>query len=385
MLSEVDHQLVLGREHTGVERQRRHTLVHTLAHQVVLRGDELVELHDRGRVEVGAGDDLRGEHELHHERGEVRALGKQAGDDCTCAGDVDEHVGERSAPVVRVDVELAQTRQRWHGMARCIAGAVVALDCDPAVVAAQVDHPSGAVERDHGHQFRVHAGAVQALLVVLDDDLPVGGDVADAGVRDVQRTHVEALEREEVGAMGAQPLVERRRLFGQADEHEAMPLPNVVRPQRQARLVDIGVVEVRGGDQASVERVRPCVVGAHQRTLTAVVVLVAQPGAAVAAHVGQCMQRAIEIAREQHALAGKLDHGSIARLQAITTGREHPASVEDACTLDLVDLVGEVVVSCECASVVGQTVRHQRALPCFLASTVVRTPMNPERPISEVG
>ena len=39
-----------------------------------------------------------------------------------------------------------------------------------------VDDVAGAVERDQFDELGVHDGAVQALGVVLDDDLPVGGD-----------------------------------------------------------------------------------------------------------------------------------------------------------------------------------------------------------------
>lgn len=146
------------------------------------------------------------------------------------------------------------------------------------------------------------------------------------------------------------------------------PLVHVVAPQWQRRLVHLAVVEVRGGDQPAVERVRPRVVRAHQRALAGVGVLIAEPGAAMAADVGERVQRPSRARAEQHALAGQLDDGAVARLQPIGAGGEHPAAVEDALALQLVHLVGEVVEpACGCRAAVPC---DESALPCSPCATL---------------
>ena len=74
----------------------------------------------------------------------------------------------------------------------------------------------------------------------------------------------EACKRRHLAGVSLQPLVERHGVGGQADEDEAIPLAQVVLPQRQGALVHVGVVEVRGGDELAVERIGPGVVRAHQ-------------------------------------------------------------------------------------------------------------------------
>ena len=165
--------------------------------------------------------------------------------------------------------------------------------------------------------------------------------------------------------MQRHPLVEHRGLFRGADKQEALPVANVVRPQRKLGPVDIAVIEVRRGDQPAVERVRPGVVGAHQRALPAVAVLIAQARAAMAADVGKRMELAVEIARQQHTFACEIDDGAIAALQPVGAGCEHPAAVEDALALQCVDLVRDVVGGGERAGVVRQVVRHDRCPSLF--------------------
>ena len=189
----------------------------------------------------------------------------------------------------------------------------------------------------------MHPSAVQALLVVLDDDLPVGRDLGNGAHADAQVGQTEALEPDELLAVLYDPGLERRGFLGQADEHEALPHVRRHRPQRQRVLVDVVVAEVRCGDESAVECVRPRVVRAHERALRAVAALVAQARATMAADVGERVEDAVEVAGDQDALAGDVDHRAIASGQRVGAHRHEPPTVEEPLSLDLVDRVGCVV------------------------------------------
>jgi hypothetical protein len=138
-------------------------------------------------------------------------------------------------------------------------------DGHAAVVPVRLEHPALA-ERGHDRdQFGVRRRAVQALVVVLDQDPPVGLHVVRGHMADAQLVEVEAGERERPVVLAAQPLLERHRIGIEVHEHEPLPGLDRHRPQAQRVAVDLVLGNIRGADQAAVERVRPGVVRALDR------------------------------------------------------------------------------------------------------------------------
>ena len=114
-----------------------------------------------------------------------------------------------------------------------------------------------------------------ALVVVLADDLPVGGDL----VRVPGPAH-EPLGgvRPDQGVQGAQVLGERGRRPGRVDEHPPVPHLGRQLDQAVAGLVErLDPLEARRHDHLPGEVVRPRVVRAGQRALG--------PGAALGQHL----------------------------------------------------------------------------------------------------
>ena len=158
---------------------------------------------------------------------------------------------------------------------------------------------------------------MQTLLVVLEQDLPVGLHHRGGAHRYCQVAEVEAFEGFEFAAVGLHPRVERWRRGSEAHEHEPVPFMGVNAPQAQLGFGYLVVAEVWGGDEGSVECVCPRVVGAHDRTLAAGAVGFAQPCAAVAAHIGVGVDGAVEGSCDQHAFAGDIDHPAVTGLERV--------------------------------------------------------------------
>jgi hypothetical protein len=184
-------------------------------------------------------------------------------------------------------------------------------------------------------ELRVHARAVQALGVVLDDRLPVRGDVVvDPGAPPQLRV-----------AVGVQVLGERADVFGQrrgrardvAEQQAAEPLGAHWAQAVAAGVELLELLSVRGVAQAAVEAVGPRVV----RTLEAADGALArgdEPGAAVAADVVEAA--ALE---EQQALAG--DPGGEEAAAAGDRARvadAHPAAEEQVLGLPRGDVLVDV-------------------------------------------
>src|SRR5216117_629818 len=117
--------------------------------------------------------------------------------------------------------------------------------------------------------------------------------------------------------------------------------------QRVVSLVEARhLVHVGRADQLPVDRVGPCVVGALDRLGEAAARLLAQSGAAVAAHVVERAQGAVPTAHDDHALARDgAEHvlAGIGDFGGATLA--HPALGEDALLLFRVDLGRRVVVA----------------------------------------
>ncbi len=189
--------------------------------------------------------------------------------------------------------------------------------------------------------------AVQAFVVVLDDDLPVGSDVIGDPSTEAQLTHSVPVEIGDRLVAVAQPLVERPWLVGQAHEQETRVLPHPDAVQRVVRALELLVlVDVRRGEQAAVEVVRPCVVRALERLaeMAARGLVVEQLRAAVGAHVVEGAQLAVAVAHDEDRLADDVADEVVARPgDLLASADAHPAAEEQALALLLVDLGGRVV------------------------------------------
>ena len=200
------------------------------------------------------------------------------------------------------------------------------------------------VGRDDVHQLGVDRRAVQALVVVLLHDLPVGLDVDRRDVPDAQLTETDAGQPEGVVLLVGEVLEQRPGLLArEVDEDEALPLVDVDRPEPGVLTVDLVGLDHRGAAQRSVERVVPRVVGAAQGAAHLSLLVVAQPGPAVAAHVVEPADQVVPATDQQDALAGDLEAQPGPRLgQAFGPADVDPVAVEDALPVDQVALVGVV-------------------------------------------
>src|SRR5439155_22683762 len=119
------------------------------------------------------------------------------------------------------------------------------------------------------------------------------------------------------------------------------------RVQRIVPLVEArDLVHMRRADQRAVERVGPGVVGALYRFGQAAALAVAQPGAAVAAHVVEGAHGAILPAHQDDALPrDRADHIIPGRAQLGGAPDTHPALCEDSLLLLGVDPGVQVVAA----------------------------------------
>src|SRR6185437_3137589 len=146
--------------------------------------------------------------------------------------------------------------------------------------------------------------------------------------------------------VGREPLLERPQVLGErrrrgreAREHEARGDADRQRPQAVGVLVEAGEAGLLGdGQQASVEAVRPAVVGAAHR-LAAVAVAVEDAGGAVTAHVREGAELAVLAADDGDRLAGDRHREVVAGLaQLARVAHQEPVAGEDLAPLGLVQL-----------------------------------------------
>src|SRR5262245_18750105 len=170
------------------EGARAHSLLHTLAHHVVLVRDKLRELDGFGGVEPRRLDDLGPEPVVRDDRGVVGPARKHARRDHDRPGQVDEHVREDARAVHRVRLLLGQA---WHdGKRRRPRGGVTgALHRDAPVVTTLLEDEALAEGRRDGDELRVDGRTVEALVVVLDEDLPISPQLCHGSARSAQLVH----------------------------------------------------------------------------------------------------------------------------------------------------------------------------------------------------
>ena len=104
---------------------------------------------------------------------------------------------------------------------------------------------------------------MQALVVVLDDDLPVGLDLVDDAPADAQLVQAVALEAVIVSMPSPQLVEERSRGVAEVDEQEPAVGLDGDRVEREvAALEALVLVDVGRADEPAVEVERPGVVRA---------------------------------------------------------------------------------------------------------------------------
>ena len=189
---------------------------------------------------------------------------------------------------------------------------------------------------------------MEALVVVLDDDLPVGRDLVAQPDADAQL--VDAVAVEDRDALG--PLLERRheRLgrVGEVDEHEPGVRPDRDLVERVRLALELLVlVDVGRPDEPPVEVERPGVVRALEglADMTAQLAgLVEQLGPAVGAHVVERAWLAALVPGHDHRLAGDVADEEVAGVRELLVAADADPAVEpDPLALVGVDRVARVV------------------------------------------
>ena len=315
-----------------------HPLLRQLAHVPVLLVDHVPEVDRVGRVEVVARDRAALEEPLAGDVGLARRARPQGVEHHVVGMQRDERVREQGEVENRLGVLVRETLDR-RAVAAVGMGAVLHRHrrgvlaqghraAAPGPLAGNIVAAHVVAERV---QLRVHAGAVQALVVVLGDPLPVRHHlvVALAGALELgEPVAVEVLDQV------ADVLVGVRRLAGEVDQHQAADDGEPHPEQAVAGEVEVlDLVHVRGGPQLALEVIGPGVVGAAQALAHLALGLLDQAGAAVATDVEEGARMPVLAADDDDAVVAELAHQELARL--VDRGDVPDA---DPAAVDLVDL-----------------------------------------------
>ena len=175
-----------------------------------------------------------------------------------------------------------------------------------AAPGAVADHGLAAVVGAERVELRVDARAVQALVVVLGDRLPVGLDLVEAL----------AADRELGGAISVEPsgevaddLRDRRRLPTEVDHDQPADDLGSQRHEPVAGGVEIlDPLGRPGAEELAVEAVGPRVVRAGDPSAGPTALLLEEPSAAVPADVVKGARDAVLAADDEEALVADLAH-----------------------------------------------------------------------------
>ena len=199
----------------------------------------------------------------------------------------------------------------------------------------------------------MHLRTVQALVVVLDHDLPVGLHLVHEAHADAQLVHLEALERgDRLGAVGERRHERALRAAGRhVHEHEPGVVVDRDVVQRVVGPVEVLVfLHVGRADQLSVQVERPRVVRADERLAHALGALdvVEELRAAVAADVVEGAQLAGVVAHDEDRLARDVAHDVVAGVRDLLGAPDaDPLAPPDLLALVLPDLGARVVGAAE--------------------------------------
>src|SRR5262249_21429099 len=197
-----------------------------------------------------------------------------------------------------------------------------------------------------GDELGMDGGTVEALVVVLDEDLPVGLQLRHGLPRGAQLVHLPRLVHQRLVALRLELVADTILGRAEVDEHEPLPHVDLHRPEREGRAVELVLADERRADQLPVVRIAPGVVRTLDRALRVPVRLgVADPTAAMAAHVVETVELPVLAADDEDALADDVDREEVPRLgRLVGASGVEPLPEEDLFALELEDL-GSVVVA----------------------------------------
>src|SRR3989475_3830276 len=225
---------------------------------------------------------------------------------------------EREAPALAGDRHIAAEEGAVHEI----------------VLAARVGRELRQLGMDHG--------AMQALRVVLEDQLPVRAHVVVDAAGGAQGRDVEPREPADERR---ERLRERLGVRREVDREEPLPLGQREGVERVVPLVEaLHLVHMGGADELAVERVGPGVVGALDRLGQVAPPLLTQPRPSVATDIVMRPQRAALVAQHDHALPRHVGQEVVPRLGELRgAAHAHPAASEDPLRLLREDLGRRVV------------------------------------------
>ena len=185
---------------------------------------------------------------------------------------------------------------------------------------------------------------MQALVVVLDDDLPVGPDLVDGDLRDPQVCQSDPGQLQRLVLLVGEVLEQGTRLLArEVDEDEPLPDVDVDRPERGRCAVDLVLLDHRGRHERAVQGVAPRVVGTAQVGPHLALLVVADPGPPVSADVVERPDLLVLAAHDQDALVGDLHpHPGAGPGHPLGTPDVDPVAVEHLRLVEGVGLLGVV-------------------------------------------
>src|SRR5689334_11788896 len=197
----------------------------------------------------------------------------------------------------------------------------------------------------------MQGGAVVALHVVLDDELPIGSYVVVDPATHDQTIESVAIDHgwiaEPVSDLLDDRLLEVRRRSGEAYPNVTQPLTDPRRYEAALDRVEVRHIPYVGRTgQPPVQRVAPGVVGALERSRHAATLLPAEPGATVPTDIQERAYGLVVPAHQDHALASGLKRLEAPWSLEIGSPRgAKPPTSEDPFLLESIDAVVPVVVA----------------------------------------
>src|SRR5262249_26491865 len=128
-------------------------------------------------------------------------------------------------------------------------------------------------------EARVQDWAVEALIVVEDDEFPVGFDVVDGALLQAEVLHAPGGK---FFGKATELLAQRLGIGAEIQKDVTVPGLGIDRVERIILADKIDFLHVRSAEQAAIKRVGPAVIGALDAALEMAFILGADAGAAVA-------------------------------------------------------------------------------------------------------
>ena len=347
--TDVEAHVLHRRVPAELEAARRHPALDALADGPVLAVDEVPEVDGVRGIERWLRDLVGVEQEVDDDQRPVRRLGDQHERRRVVRRQAEHQVRIGELALVADLLVVVEARERRAVRPPRHRERERALRLGHAVVPVEVAAALLLERRHDAAQLRVHARAVVALVVVLDDDLPVGPDVVDDPPdRPQVRQRVARDAPGDLAELRRERVARGNPLRRQVHEQPAAPGVDGDRVQAElGGLEAVGLAEERRVPDAAVELVAPRVVRAADDALEAagrprgvargrVVALVGRGQArpAMAADVVVGADVAGAVADDDDLLAGDVDREEVARLgELLDPSGEDPLGPPDALAL----------------------------------------------------